>query len=125
MLDVRLPIGGLFIILGIMIGAWGYTHTDVVAIAAKSGPLPINWDIIWGILMTIFGVAMFSLAKLDDALSKEAQLKEEKAAAAAKELATAIANAPQKDAVATEAPAAAEPSASADSTTAKESGSES
>ena len=122
MLDVRLPIGGLFFILGIMIGAWGYTHPSVVAIAAKSGPLPINWDIIWGILMTIFGVAMFSLAKLDQALAMEAQLKEEKALAAAKEFAQAIANAPQNDAAKSEAPAESATSAGAQSTEASDSG---
>jgi hypothetical protein len=115
MLDVRLPIGGLFFILGIMIGAWGYTQPQVVTIVAKSGPLPINWDIIWGILMTIFGVFMFSLAKLDQALAMEAQLKEEKAAASAKEMAESIANAPQNDSVKSEnASASSAPAADAE-----------
>ena len=95
MLDVRLPIGALFFILGIMIGAWGYAHPAVPSLATKMGPMPINFDIIWGILMTIFGVAMFSLAKLDQAVTMERQLKEEKAKASAVELAAAIAAAPE------------------------------
>jgi len=94
MLDVRLPIGALFFILGIMIGAWGYTHPAVPSLATKMGPMPINFDIIWGILMTIFGVAMFSLAKLDQAVTMERQLKEEKAKASALEMGAAIASAP-------------------------------
>ena len=95
MLDVRLPIGALFFILGIMIGAWGYTHPAVPSLATKMGPMPINFDIIWGILMTIFGVAMFSLAKLDQAVTMERQLKEEQAKASGLELAAAIASAPE------------------------------
>jgi len=83
MLDVRLPIGALFTILGILIAVWGYTHPPMGAIATKWGPLPINFDIIWGVLMTLFGIAMFSVAKLDEALEMERQLKEEKARAAA------------------------------------------
>jgi hypothetical protein len=97
MLDVRFPIGALFFILGILIGAWGYTHPVVSAFATKIGPMPINFDIIWGILMTIFGVAMFSLAKLDEAVAMERELKEEKAKASALELAAVIAAAPQEE----------------------------
>ena len=95
MLDVRLPIGALFFILGIMITAWGYTNPPIGALVTKMGPLPINFDITWGIFMTVFGVAMFSLAKLDEALGMERALAEEKAKAAALELGAAIAAAPE------------------------------
>jgi hypothetical protein len=82
LLDVRLPIGALFFILGIMIAGWGYSTKPMGAIPTSFGQLPINFDIIWGILMTIFGLAMFSLAKLDEATSLEQALAEEKARAA-------------------------------------------
>jgi hypothetical protein len=107
MLDVRFPIGALFFILGIMIAAWGYTHAPIGAIAAKIGPLPINWDVLWGIIMTIFGVAMFSWAKLDEALAMEQQVKEEKTRASAAELGAAIAAAPEASSVVVTAPASA------------------
>ena len=94
MLDVRLPIGALFFILGVMIAAWGYTHPPMGAVRTTMGPVPINFDVIWGILMTLFGLAMFSLAKLDEAVGMEKSLQDAKAEASAKELASAIAAAP-------------------------------
>jgi hypothetical protein len=78
-----------------MITAWGYTNPPIGALVTKMGPLPINFDITWGIFMTVFGVAMFSLAKLDEALGMERALAEEKAKAAALELGAAIAAAPE------------------------------
>ena len=97
MLDVRLPIGALFFILGIMIAGWGYSTKPMGAIPTSFGQLPINFDIIWGILMTLFGLAMFSLAKLDEATSMEQALAEEKArAAAALDSASAVVSADEK-----------------------------
>ena len=95
MLDVRLPIGALFLILGIMITAWGYTNPPVGALVTKMGPMPVNVDITWGIFMTVFGIGMFSLAKLDEALAMERALAEEKTRAAALELAAGVASAPE------------------------------
>ncbi|MBS1991641.1 MAG: hypothetical protein JSS86_25590 [Cyanobacteria bacterium SZAS LIN-2] len=77
MLDVRLPIGALFFILGIMIGAWGYTHPPAGSIETKFGLLPINFDIVWGWLMTCFGLAVFSIAKWDEAAAMQRALEKE------------------------------------------------
>jgi hypothetical protein len=81
MLDVRLPIGGLFIILGILISSWGYFNPTVLTLATIHGPLPINWDIMWGIFMTIFGLFMFSFARYSQASEMEKKLQQEKAQA--------------------------------------------
>ena len=78
MLDVRLPIGALFFTLGLMITGWGYTHTNVPAMITTFGATPINFDIIWGIFMTLFGIVMFCLAKLDHAVAAEAALAKSK-----------------------------------------------
>jgi hypothetical protein len=80
-LDVRLPIGALFFIIGLMIAIWGYTHTNVPAMITSFGATPINFDIIWGIFMTLFGIVMFCLAKLDHAVAAEGNLAKVKEAA--------------------------------------------
>jgi len=75
MLDVRLPIGALFFILGIMIAGWGYTHPPAGAIETKMGLLPINFDIVWGWIMTCFGLATFSWARWEALDTQEKLLK--------------------------------------------------
>lgn len=65
MLDVRNPIGYLFLLLGAMIAVWGYTHPLKNEYITATGFLPINMSIPWGILMVLFGLIMVSLARLD------------------------------------------------------------
>jgi len=89
MLDVRLPIGALFFILGIMIAGWGYTHAPPGAIETKMGLLPINFDIVWGWIMTCFGLAVFSYARWDALDSQEKALKTTAATAEAQKSAQA------------------------------------
>lgn len=56
MIDVRLPIGGLFTILGLMLVLYGiFTRTDT-GMYAKS--LGININFWWGLVLTVFGAAM-------------------------------------------------------------------
>jgi len=81
MLDVRLPIGALFFIIGIMIAGWGYTHPPAGSIETKIGLLPINFDIVWGWIMTCFGLATFSYARWDALDTQEKLLKAGTAAA--------------------------------------------
>lgn len=55
-LDLRLPIGGLFTALGVIIGAYGIA-TNGSAIYAQSESININlW---WGLVMLIMGLLMF------------------------------------------------------------------
>jgi hypothetical protein len=57
-LDVRLPIGGLFAVLGLMIGGYGVATTGDSAHYAKS--LPINVNLWWGLVMLVFGITMLA-----------------------------------------------------------------
>ena len=55
-LDLRLPIGGLFTALGLIIGVYGVA-TNGSSIYAQSESININlW---WGLVMLIVGVLMF------------------------------------------------------------------
>jgi hypothetical protein len=57
-MDLRLPIGLLFVLLGLLIGGYGLISDP--AIYASS--LGINVNLRWGIVMLAFGLAMLSLA---------------------------------------------------------------
>lgn len=57
-LDLRIPMGLLFLIIGGLLTAFGaYTHGS--AIYEHSAGMDIN--LIWGIVMLIFGATMFLL----------------------------------------------------------------
>lgn len=71
MLDVRLPIGLLFLAVGILLAGYGYVRPPLDSMTLFHSAVPINLNILWGILMTLFGLAMYSLAKLDKALAAE------------------------------------------------------
>ena len=57
--DVRLPIGLLFLAIGVLVAATG-------AFGGPSAVKPgeINIDLIWGAIMTLFGLLMTALAVL-------------------------------------------------------------
>jgi membrane protein implicated in regulation of membrane protease activity len=58
-LDVRLPIGGLFTLLGILIGGYGMTTAGDAARYARSAAVNINlW---WGLVMLAFGLLLLFL----------------------------------------------------------------
>ena len=58
-LDVRLPIGGLFMVLGILIGAYGVaTSSDRVLYAPSLG---VNINLWWGGAMWVFGLVLLAL----------------------------------------------------------------
>ena len=70
MLDVRYPIGYLFLILSIILAGYGYANPATFNTAG--GPLPLNIDVPWGILMFLFGLATVSVSKLDEVRALEA-----------------------------------------------------
>lgn len=59
-LDIRIPLGLIFLITGGLITFWGIVtrHSDIYA---KS--MDVNINLVWGILMVIFGLAMFLIGR--------------------------------------------------------------
>ncbi len=57
-LDLRLPIGILFTIYGVLLAIYGLAGDK--AIYAKS--LGININLVWGLVMLVFGVLMLAFA---------------------------------------------------------------
>jgi membrane protein implicated in regulation of membrane protease activity len=55
-LDVRMPIGGLFAVLGLMIGGYGLATAGDAAHYVKS--LSLNVNLWWGLVLLAFGVLM-------------------------------------------------------------------
>jgi len=51
-LDIRWPIGFMFTIIGALLVIFGVTKAD------QSVKLDININLIWGIVLLVFGVAM-------------------------------------------------------------------
>lgn len=59
-LDIRMPIGGLFVVLGLMIGGYGVATAGDAGHYAKS--LSINVNLWWGLVMLGFGLIMLMAA---------------------------------------------------------------
>lgn len=57
-LDVRLPIGGMFTLFGIILAVYGLVSSE--AIYQRS--LGINVNLWWGLVLLVFGLAMLGLA---------------------------------------------------------------
>ena len=60
-LDLRLPIGGLFTVLGIMLAGFGLATGGNTAMYEKSAGMNIN--LIWGAVMIVTGAVFLFLAK--------------------------------------------------------------
>jgi len=58
-LDLRLPIGGLFSALGLLVGGYGLATTGDHSLYEKS--LTININLWWGIVMLVVGLLMLAL----------------------------------------------------------------
>jgi len=54
-LDLRLPIGGLFLCYGLLLGGYGLARPQIVQ--------DINVNLVWGIVLAVFGAVMLWLAK--------------------------------------------------------------
>ncbi|MGH7621177.1 MAG: hypothetical protein ACRENC_06220 [Gemmatimonadaceae bacterium] len=59
-LDIRLPIGGLFTLLGVMVGGYGVATRGDTVLYERS--LSVNVNLGWGIVMIVFGLAMLAAA---------------------------------------------------------------
>jgi hypothetical protein len=60
-LDIRLPLGLLFVVTGGMMAVYGlFTHGS--AIYEKSAGIDIN--LVWGVVLSLFGLTMLLLAYL-------------------------------------------------------------
>lgn len=58
-LDLRLPIGGLFTILGLLVGGYGLaTNGDAVLYERSVG---VNINLWWGLVMLVVGVLLLVL----------------------------------------------------------------
>lgn len=60
-MDVRVPIGGLLSVLGVLVAGYGLATMGTPQIYAKS--LAFNVNLWWGAFMLIFGLALLGLAR--------------------------------------------------------------
>jgi hypothetical protein len=56
-LDIRLPIGLMFTLLGVLIGGYGLVSNPAIYVRS----LGINVNLIWGIVLLVFGLVMLGL----------------------------------------------------------------
>lgn len=61
MVDIRIPIGLMFTILGLIISVFGFATMSNVELYQRS--LGINVNIIMGLLMLVFGLVMLYFAR--------------------------------------------------------------
>ena len=59
-LDVRVPIGGLFTLFGLLLTVYGYFEPAKPGAAFTRGGQINMW---WGLVMLVFGVFMFLVAR--------------------------------------------------------------
>jgi hypothetical protein len=59
-LDIRLPIGGLFTVLGLLVGGYGLATAGDAEHYAPS--LGVNINLWWGLVMLTFGVLLLAAA---------------------------------------------------------------
>jgi sulfite exporter TauE/SafE len=55
-LDIRVPIGGLFTVLGLLVAGYGFATRGDAALYERS--LSVNINLLWGAVMIVFGLAM-------------------------------------------------------------------
>jgi hypothetical protein len=60
-MDLRLPIGGLFVVLGVILGIFGVMTNGDTVMYQRSGGMNIN--LIWGGVMLAFGALFLVLAR--------------------------------------------------------------
>ena len=58
-LDVRLPIGGFFSLLGVLLTSYGWATRGTPGATPTGVPI----DLVWGAALLVFGVAMLGLAR--------------------------------------------------------------
>jgi hypothetical protein len=60
-IDVRLPIGGLFTALGLLVGGYGLATAGDAAHYTRS--LGTNLNLWWGAVMLVFGIVLLTVAR--------------------------------------------------------------
>jgi hypothetical protein len=65
-LDIRLPIGLMFAVLGALLTGFGLVGDNSVL----QGSLGINVNLWWGLVMLVFGVVMFLLGRRGTATAR-------------------------------------------------------
>jgi len=68
-LDIRLPIGLMFTLLGTLLAVFGLIGDKSVF----QRSLGINVDLWWGLVMLVFGVVMFALGRRGTATARLAE----------------------------------------------------
>ena len=58
-LDIRLPIGGLFSILGVLLAGYGLMSDNGIYVRS----LGVNVNLWWGVTLLVFGVVMVGLGR--------------------------------------------------------------
>lgn len=58
-LDIRLPLGAMFIVLGVLIGGYGAVTAGDSALYARS--LAVNINLWWGGVMAVCGLGLVTL----------------------------------------------------------------
>ena len=58
-LDVRLPIGVFFSLLGVLLTGYGWATLG----AAGTAPTGVPINVVWGAALLVFGVALLGLAR--------------------------------------------------------------
>jgi multisubunit Na+/H+ antiporter MnhG subunit len=69
-LDLRIPMGLLFTIVGVMMSVYGF-FTRGSEIYERSAGMDIN--LIWGLVMLIFGIVMYTLGRRADKRPRASQ----------------------------------------------------
>ncbi|HEX6504339.1 MAG TPA: hypothetical protein VF011_13935 [Terriglobales bacterium] len=65
-LDIRLPIGLFFSALGLLLTSFGIFGSDAISSSPAAPHIRssgINIDVIWGVVLLFFGLAMIILAR--------------------------------------------------------------
>jgi hypothetical protein len=62
-LDLRIPMGLMFLIVGVIMSIFGFFTRGSVIYERSAG---LNINLIWGLIMLAFGVTMFLLGRASD-----------------------------------------------------------
>lgn len=67
MLDVRKPIGYMFVVVGAILVIYGIVQPQITTLTLVGEPASyqLNLDLPWGFLMFVFGAIMLVLAQRD------------------------------------------------------------
>ena len=67
MLDLRWPIGYFFLVNSVLLVAYGL----IVPVSTAVGTASINLNVVWGLVLGVFGLIMLSLAHIEHVQRKK------------------------------------------------------